>query len=76
MAVEAYHAAIVRTLLYENKNVKAYGSPASGIAAFISALRDAVNPEASVDQVGFKRNYIHRVPKSLPSKALSTRRAV
>ena len=53
LAVEAYHAGIIRTLLYQNKAVKAFNKPrllVKDVVALLSTLRDAVDGPDDRDQ--------------------------
>ena len=62
LAVEAYHAGIVRTLLYQSRNtVAAAGLKVEQIVAAIAALRDAVDGPTAIDQgitMGGKANLV------------------
>ena len=72
LAVEAYHAGIVRTLLYQSRNtVAAAGLKVEQIVAAIAALRDAVDGPTADDQGITMNGKANLVPTDANSIAFS-----
>ena len=72
LAVEAYHAGIVRTLLYQNRaTVAAAGLKVEQIVAAISDLRDAVDGTDDRDQGIVMAGKANLVPTDANSIAFS-----
>ena len=72
LSVEAYHAGIVRTLLYQSRNtVAAAGLKVEQIVAAISALRDAVDGPTAIDQGITMNGKANLVPTDANSIAFS-----
>lgn len=72
LSVEAYHAGIVRTLLYQSRNtVAAAGLKVEQIVAAIAALRDAVDGPTAIDQGITLNGKANLVPTDANSIAFS-----
>ena len=72
LAVEAYHAGIIRTLLYQQRNTKvAVGYTVEQVVEAISFLRDSVDGATVIDQGITKKSKANLVPTDDNSIAFS-----